>query len=69
MPLSLIERPYPKWTVELSNQIMHCDKHDIAAALELAAVPHLSENWRTTFTRRANQNESDPKKRLIGENE
>lgn len=48
---------------------MHCDKHDIAAALELAAVPLLSENWRTTFTRRANKHESDPKKRLIGENE
>lgn len=69
MPLSLIERPHPKWTVELSNQVMHCDKHDIAAALELAAVPLLSENWRTTFTRRANKHESDPKKRLIGENE
>ena len=69
MPLSLIERPHPKWTVERSNQIMHSDKHDIKAALELAAVPLLSENWRTTLTRRVNKHESDPNKRLIGENE
>lgn len=48
---------------------MHQDKQDDAAALELAAVPLLSESWRTTLTRRVNQQASDPLKRLIGDNE
>ncbi|MFV0443287.1 MAG: MOSC domain-containing protein [Planctomycetaceae bacterium] len=69
MRLVLRERPHPDWSIERANRVMHTDKADITAALELAAIPLLSDNWRTTFTRRANQHESDPKKRLIGENE
>lgn len=69
MPLSLIERPYPKWTVARANRVMHIDRLDLAAALELAANPLLSGNWRTTLSRRAQQQESDPAKRLFGENE
>lgn len=68
MPLVLLERPYPDWTVERANQIMHSDKANIAAALELAAIPLLSESWRTTLNRRANKQEPDPRKRLVGEN-
>ena len=48
---------------------MHAEKSDIAAALELGAIPLLSQNWRTTLTRRANKQEPDPQNRLIGENE
>lgn len=68
-PLALLERPHPEWTVERANRVMHADKGGAAATLELASVPLLSSNWRTTLTRRANKQESDPKKRLIGENE
>ncbi len=68
MPLVLAARPYPEWTVARANQIMHLEKDDVASALELAAIPLLSESWRTTLTRRANKEEPDPQKRLIGEN-
>lgn len=67
--LTLLERPHPDWSVERANRVMHADKGNIVAALELAAIPLLSGNWRTTLTRRAEKQESDPKKRLIGENE
>lgn len=69
MRLILGKRPHPDWTIERANRVMHTEKSDIAAALELAAIPLLSDNWRTTLTRRANKQESDPQKRLIGENE
>lgn len=59
MRLVLRERPYPDWTVERANRVMHSEKSDIAAALELAAIPLLSDNWRTTLTRRANKQESN----------
>lgn len=69
MPFVLRERPHPDWTIERANRVMHTDKSDIAAALELAAIPLLSENWRTTLTRRAKRQEPNSQKRLIGENE
>ncbi|MEZ6142566.1 MAG: MOSC domain-containing protein [Zavarzinella sp.] len=69
MSLTLRERPYPDWTIERANRVMHAEKSDIAAALELGAIPLLSQNWRTTLTRRANKQEPDPQNRLIGENE
>jgi MOSC domain-containing protein YiiM len=68
MPMVLGERPHPDWTVERANRVMHSGKTNIAEALELAAIPLLSENWRTTLTRRVDKQEPDPSKRLIGEN-
>jgi len=68
MSLVLLERPHPEWTVERANQVMHSEKADIAAALELAAIPLLSASWQATLARRANKQEPDPQKRLIGEN-
>lgn len=69
MRFVLQERPHPDWTVERANRVMHTEKSDIAKALELAAIPLLSEPWRTTLTRRANKQEPDSQKRLVGENE
>ncbi len=69
MRLTLQDRPFPAWTVERANRVMHFEKSDVESALELAAIPLLSENWQTTLTRRAEKLESDPHKRLIGENE
>jgi MOSC domain-containing protein YiiM len=69
MRLVLQERPFPDWPVERANRVMHTERSVTAAAWELAALPLLSDNWRTTLTRRANRQESDPQKRLIGENE
>jgi len=69
VPLVLLERPHPEWTVERANRVMHAEKADLAGALELAATSLLSENWRKTLTRRAENLEPDASKRLIGENE
>jgi len=70
MPLVLVERRYPAWSVERANRIMHTDKQDLKAAAELSTLPPLSANWRTTLRRRVEQNiHADPAKRLIGLNE
>lgn len=69
MRLVLADRPHPDWSVARANRIMHQDKKNIAAALELAAVPSLAASWQATLTRRADKQEADPRKRLIGENE
>lgn len=68
MPVALLERPYPEWTIEQANRVMHTDKDDVAAALRLASIPLLSAGWRTTLTNRAAQREADPARRLIGDN-
>lgn len=68
MTMILQNRPHPEWTVQRANRIKHADKADIAAALELAAIPLLSQNWRNTLTRRTEKLEHDPSNRLIGEN-
>lgn len=43
--IHLIECPLPEWSLEKANSIMHHQKHDRAAALELASVELLSESW------------------------
>ena len=68
MQLVLKERPNTGWTVERANRVMHADKANIAEALELAAIPLLSENLRTTLTRRVDKQDPDSSKRLIDEN-
>lgn len=70
MPLTLVERHQPQWTVERANRVMHLDKDDLRAAAELAAVPTLAESWQTTLTRRVERNiNPDSHKRLFGEND
>lgn len=68
IPMILQERLFPKWSVSQANHVMHVDKDNLSQALELAAVPPLSDNWRATLTRRASHQVSDSNKRLIGEN-
>jgi len=45
----LTDRPQPAWTVQRANQVMHHDKHDLAAAAELAAAPELSVSWKMSL--------------------
>lgn len=66
MPLILVERPFPEWTVDRANQVMHHDKSNIAAAQALAALPELSESWRTTLQRRGSEPDPDTAPRLGG---
>jgi MOSC domain-containing protein YiiM len=52
LPLTLIERPNPSWTIAEANRVMHQDKADLASAAALAAVPELSASWRSTLASR-----------------
>jgi MOSC domain-containing protein YiiM len=45
-PVLLLERPFPTWTIDRANKVMHQDPVDRASAAELAAIPLLSETWR-----------------------
>ncbi len=53
IPLVLVDRPHPEWTVATANEIMHVRKDDLGAARALAACPALSPRWRETLSRRA----------------
>jgi MOSC domain-containing protein YiiM len=50
--MTLLERPYPQWTVTTANVLMHQRKEDHEAIRALAACPLLSDNWRATFETR-----------------
>lgn len=52
MPLTLIERVHPEWTIARANHVMHIDKQNHALAAELAALPELSASWQHTLGRR-----------------
>jgi MOSC domain-containing protein YiiM len=45
MDITLVERPYPQWTVALVNDFGHSRNGDIALAQALAACPLLPEWW------------------------
>ncbi|AMV27536.1 6-N-hydroxylaminopurine resistance protein [Gemmata sp. SH-PL17] len=65
LPLELVERPEPHWTVERANRVMHHLKSDYAQAAELAALPTLSASWKNTLRTRAEKHtHPDAGKRL-----
>ena len=65
----LLERSFPKWTIEKCNQIMHIDKQNFKEAKELAECELLAMNWRITLQNRVEKGEfSDIQNRLIGPN-
>lgn len=69
MTATLLERPYPQWTIERANEIMHRRRHDTAATAALAGCPLLSPNWRDTLQKRvATGAAGDERARLIGTN-
>lgn len=51
--LTLLERPFPQWTLARCNEIMHHRKDDTAAARELAECPLLSASWKDGLWARA----------------
>ncbi|MFS0647408.1 MOSC domain-containing protein [Siminovitchia sp. 179-K 8D1 HS] len=67
---ALMERPYPYWTIEKCNTIMHTDKGNVEEAMELSQCKALSANWQTTLKKRALRKEiPDIRKRVYGPNE
>ncbi|MGH2497516.1 MAG: MOSC domain-containing protein [Ktedonobacteraceae bacterium] len=55
--ITLVERPYPQWTVALTNDFGHFRNKDIATAQSLAACPLLNEFWQKLVVRRAMRKE------------
>jgi len=53
MPVMLVERPYPKWTMALINSYAHQGNKDVETAQALASCPLLEEWWQELILRRA----------------
>jgi MOSC domain-containing protein YiiM len=53
MPITLIERPYPQWTIALTNDFGHSRNNDVQLAQSLAACPLLAEFWQELVVYRA----------------
>jgi MOSC domain-containing protein YiiM len=69
LPLILLMRPFPQWTIARANEIMHHRLNDRKAAAELAACPLLASNWQQTLSNRATKGiNPNPDPRLLGAN-
>jgi MOSC domain-containing protein YiiM len=53
LPIMLVERPYPQWTVALTNDVGHGRNMDVETAQALAACPLLNAWWQELVIRRA----------------
>jgi MOSC domain-containing protein YiiM len=51
--LVLLERPFPEWTIERCNRIMHHSESDPESARALAQCPLLSSSWKVGLWLRA----------------
>lgn len=65
--MKLLDRSEPSWTIATANRLMHHDKTNRTDAARLAAVISLSPSWKTTLTKRAEQDiQPDENQRLNG---
>jgi MOSC domain-containing protein YiiM len=53
MPVALIERPNPAWSIARANKILYHCKTDLPLTLELANVPRLADSWVEELRERA----------------
>jgi MOSC domain-containing protein YiiM len=53
LPVLLVERPYPAWTIALVNDLGHDRAADGEVARDLAACPLLNDFWRRLVARHA----------------
>ena len=53
LPVTLIERPNPEWTIARANRILHHHKKDLELTRALAEVPQLAEAWVKELLERA----------------
>lgn len=53
MPVELLDRPNPTWTIARANEILHHQRADLQLTLELAAVPRLANSWVSELRERA----------------
>ncbi|HZO72866.1 MAG TPA: MOSC domain-containing protein [Ktedonobacteraceae bacterium] len=54
-PILLVERPYPDWTIALTNDFVHGRNHDAEKARALAACPLLNEFWQQLVVKRVKE--------------
>lgn len=52
MPLELLDRPHPEWTVARANDVLYRGKSDRPATRALAECPVLSADWRSYLAAR-----------------
>lgn len=52
LPLVLVERPVPAWTIDRANRVMHGGQADRQQLRELAAVPQLAASWKQSLEKR-----------------
>jgi len=45
LPVVLLERPNPEWSIARANKILHHRSQDLGLTLELASVPKLAWSW------------------------
>lgn len=64
----LIERPYPEWTIDRSNEVMYKQKDNYELTRELANCDLLAENWQKSLSRRLEGIESREEGRVYGPN-
>lgn len=67
-PIDLIERPYPQWSIQAANEVMHFYKDDLRLAYELASCELLAENWVERLKKRLRGQESGIDRRVFGPN-
>jgi MOSC domain-containing protein YiiM len=67
---TLIERPYPQWTIQTCNQILHGKTPDFAKMIELSQCELLAPGMRKTLEKRAEKQQiPDIRDRVYGPNE
>lgn len=64
----LKDRPYPEWTIQKCNEVMHEMKKDLELASNLASCPLLAPNWKRRLNKRLKGRESRIEKRVYGPN-
>lgn len=66
----LIDRPYPHWTIEQVNNILHAEKQNIEELKKLANCELLAPKMRTTLeTRILTKEKTNIRDRVFGPNE
>jgi MOSC domain-containing protein YiiM len=55
MPVTLIERRNPEWSIARANDILHHRRSDLPLTLELACVPRLADSWVAELQARADR--------------
>lgn len=68
LELSLLEQPYPQWTIAKCNEVMHVKKNDLKLAQELASCKFLAESWKQTLKKRLAGEMSSIDNRIYGPN-